>query len=96
MQARLENWSVTRKGDIYLAPEHHTTHLQGEVFDHDAHEDGKRVTSSPIVASEGQEATTYSGTRYVLGQPCPRWLAWMDEEGIEFDPENPIQLIKDE
>jgi hypothetical protein len=92
MNATLENWSVTLRGSIYLAPEHHQRCLQGEVFGHADHEDGHHVTSSPIKTAEGQTVTTRSGTRYTLGKPNPRWLEWMEGEGIEFDPANPIEI----
>ncbi len=95
MTIKIENWSVESGADSpYVPPEHAGIRLVGQCFGHGEHDDGKRIGTSTVVASEGRFVTTFSGSRYELGKPDPKWLAWMEEEGIEYDPEQPIKLIQ--
>lgn len=83
---RLHRWSVTQSSDDpYLAPEQIHACLLG-IRD----SDGKYVRTSPIVKAEGKEITTKSGTLYILEDMDPDFRLWLEQEGIEYDPENPI------
>lgn len=90
MKIKLENWAVYCP-DPYQAPEIRRDCLIGHVYDDPrGREDGKSVVTSYIVAANGKEITTYSGTVYVLGKPADEYLTWTKEHDIDFDPENPI------
>lgn len=83
---RLHRWSVTQASDDpYLAPEAKPACLLG-IRD----SDGRYVKTSPIFKVEGKEITTKSGSVYILEDMDPDFRLWMEEEGIEYDPENPI------
>lgn len=91
-KTRLENWSV--QGDRYQAPECAQPCLVGKVYNHpksDRHPDGKKIRTSFIKKIEGKVITTYSGTVYCLGKPDSKYLQWIKNNNIKFDPENPIR-----
>lgn len=89
MTARLENWSVT--ACWYSAPELGRTYLQGTVFGHPKKEDGKVVITSRVLSVEDKTVQTRN-TTYELGTVDPDYVVWMEDNGIEFDPENPIKM----
>lgn len=83
---RLHRWSVTQASDNpFLAPEANPACLLGI-----RESDGKYVRTSPIAKVEGKEITTKSGTVYILEEMDPDFRHWLEEEGIEYDPENPV------
>ena len=88
----LNNASTCGPVDPYLPPEFQTLHLQGVVTGHPLLADGKHIVTSRIVRSEGRRVWTKSGTEYVLETYDPRWVAWMDENEIPFDPEAPVRV----
>lgn len=71
----LNNWSVTKEQDPYIAPECRRSILQGVVFEHPAFEDGSRIWTSPITRLEEDFVVTASGTRYMLGTVDPAYEA---------------------
>jgi hypothetical protein len=81
----LNNWSVRSDPAPYTAPELRRIYLAGDV-------DGKPRTTSRVASVKGCVVTTRSGSIYLLKDPAPAYLAWMAENGIEFDPNNPIKL----
>ena len=92
---RLENWSVVPgASDPYMAPELHGICLQGEVYDHpnQRHNDGKIVRTSRVMDVSGKVVKTYSGSIYELGEPSPDYVEWMNNNNINFDPQNPIKI----
>lgn len=54
--------------------------------------DGGPISTSAIVAVEGEIVTTRSGTRYRLGQIKAEFVEWMREQGIEWDAGEPIKV----
>jgi signal peptidase I len=52
-----------------MAPEQITAHLDGLVYNHPRYpfEQGKPVSTSPIVGKRGDKVVTRSGTEYELG-----------------------------
>lgn len=88
---RLEQWAIT--GNPYRDPEAGGQRLSGEVYGDPRACDGKRCLTSPIAAVDGRVITTMSGTRYVLGEPAPEYLWWLNMNNIAFDPENPIRKL---
>ena len=98
--SRLEEWAVVANGDGFTAPELATFSLVGRVYGDDRHdpatghfEDGHRIRTSYIVASEGRVVTTRSGTRYELGKPSPSYLAYLRDLGRELDEANPVKVL---
>jgi hypothetical protein len=84
----LHRWSVTQINDNpFLAPEANPACLRGI-----RETDGKCVRTSPIVKVDGKQITTNSGTVYILDDMDPDFRLWLEEEGIEYDPENPIKF----
>lgn len=94
---RLVDWSVkdNRAASPYMAPEQTTKHLVGRAFGHPtAVNDGGILTSSPIKAVNGRLVTTKSGTVYRLGRIDPKYRAWLRNEGIAYDPHNPVRIVR--
>mgnify|MGYP001611761097 CR=1 FL=1 len=101
--SRLEEWAVVRNGgdwDGYSAPELATFSLVGRVYDDPRHDpetgrfqDGHRIHTSPIVASEGRVVTTRSGTRYELGEASESYRTYLSDQGRELDPEQPVKVL---
>lgn len=90
---RLENWSLGIASDrIWDAPEIRETYLQGEVFGHPRVEDGKRVVTSAITLAGGLYVETRNN-RYLLGTPDPAYLKFLEDNGYEYFPDNPIVSI---
>ncbi len=66
---KLENWSVAETGDGYTPPERRFPILQGNVFGHPGrHEDGKLISTSPIIKLVNGKILTKSGSEYELGK----------------------------
>jgi len=68
---RLKNWSVfTTTANEFMAPEHGTPHLQGNVYENFRFNDGDFVRTTRIVKiqdmGEYKLATTRSGSEYKL------------------------------
>jgi len=93
-KATLENWSMQegppRAGDIYRAPE--TVGPRKHLHADHPIKPGMYFTTSRIVESDGRLVQTKSGSVYRLGEPDPEWLAWMADNGIDFDPSQPITI----
>ena len=70
---KLENWCICAKrmSDAYIAPELVAVRLAGNVANHPAFKDGSHVTTSPIVAFDGDKVKTKSGSLYELGEVDP-------------------------
>lgn len=79
----VKNWHIVVSGDEYTAPEITRFHLQGEATWIQGPEN--RITTSPIVRSEGFTVVTRSGSRYELGQP----ESWTTKTLAEMRKENP-------
>lgn len=92
----MEDWKVTREhaGEtaFYLAPEQMRPVLTGLVYGHPEHADGSRVTTSSIVQAEGKRVTVRSGQVYELGEISRSYLAWIQEKGLPYDPDNPVKV----
>jgi len=81
---RLENWSVRTSGDYF---NEHTNKYQpygykliGNVFGNPRHVDKTYIETSPIQSVDGRTVTTYSGSKYVLGEP-----SWSCRENMELE-----------
>lgn len=85
----LHKWAVMMYGDTYTAPEAHSPCLTGFRDD-----ETKQIVTSTIVSVQGREVTTYSGSTYILEDISSEYLRWLDENGYDLDPDNPIKLIK--
>ena len=70
---KINRWIIVFPEHIspYTAPELITQHLNGDVVGHPKFEDGKNITTSPIVGSEGIYVKTQSGSLYELIDPHP-------------------------
>jgi hypothetical protein len=87
----LYRWRVVEKFDNpYLAPELNPKALEGY-----RDEDNKYVRTSPIAKVNGKEITTESGSVYILEDIDTDYREWLaEQEGLEFDPDNPILIKK--
>ncbi len=93
LSVKIENWSTGREENPFLAPEVPALHLRGQVYGHPDKEDGTWVKTSRIQSIDGKMIETLN-TTYELGDPDPLFIEWMKTEGIEFDPDNPIRVVK--
>jgi hypothetical protein len=95
---RIENWAVVFSSNSqYTPPDQRQRSLYGNVYGHPSFEEGFAVTTSSIVGGsrktqEGHVVSTAS-REYLLGEPSESYLAWLKEEGIDFDPEQPIKFV---
>lgn len=87
----INNWYLSGTGGPYTAPELRQIFLVGDAFGHPRHEDGKKVSTTPIVKVQGKTVHTRSGSIYRLGTIDPGYKAWIDENYPDWDPENPIR-----
>lgn len=88
---QIDNYSVTSKSDPYLPPELAHKQIQGQVKNHPAYKDGTKIITSDIIAVNGRVVKT-ANSEYELLTPDPKWLDWMKERDIKFDPERPIRV----
>lgn len=87
---RIERWAC-KSVDPFRAPEvGYNMRLCGDVYGHPRYPDGDRVSTGAVVRVDGHTVETSSGSIYVLGEADPRYLSWLAEQGIPFDPERPI------
>jgi hypothetical protein len=81
-KARLENWSVIAFGGPYTPPELMRIQLHGQVYDHDRFANGTEVTTSSLEAFDyGKRTALTQNTLYALGEPDPKFDAWLAEQG---------------
>jgi len=87
MSVKLTNWGTKHTGDVYTAPELRRLYLCGDL------PNGKRVTTSAVVAKEGSRTyRTRSGSLYELsGDPDPAYVAYLQGIGRVLDLEDPIK-----
>ena len=86
----LYKWSVVSDNNPWHAPEQRTIQLAGFRDDQP-----KQIVTSSVVKIEGRNITTRSGSVYVLEDISAEYLDWMQENGITYDPNNPIKdLVK--
>ena len=69
----LNNWSVAKEQDLYLAPECRRSILQGWVTDHPNFDDGSLIWILPIIKLHGEQILTASGSLYTLGTIDPAY-----------------------
>lgn len=93
---RIEKWSVGfASGDVYTPPEKRERALCGAVYGHPNFEEGFMVNTSVLIGgsvktAEGHVVKTKSRD-YLLGEPDPAYLRWLEQNGMTFDPEQPIK-----
>lgn len=94
---RIENWSVIfSSSDVYTPPEMREQLLHGEVYGHPSFEDGFPVTTSAVCESSKKTSAGHvvqtQSREYLLGKPSEGYLLWLEQQGIAFDPEQPIRF----
>jgi hypothetical protein len=75
--------------DPYVAPEMRGAKLFGFRDQED-----KPVLTSQIVSCNGREVTTRSGSVYILEDIDVDYRQWIDDNQMNYDPDNPIKFIK--
>jgi len=92
----MENWAVVEDYDPYMAPECRKSRLQGTVYGHPKHEDGKVLVTSSIkkIDPVNKTVTTSSGSVYELGAVDPEWEKQFPDAANRFWNNNP-QLVGD-
>ena len=88
-EVTIQNWQVVVNFTLYTAPELRTVSLKGEVYGHPHKPDGKTVRTSSIQSTSGRRVLTRN-TAYRLGRISPGYRKWLKEEGIPYNPQNPI------
>lgn len=83
----LFKWSVGMPDNNFMAPELRTIHLVGF-----RDKDSKRIRTSYIVSVKGCEVKTSSGSTYILEDIDLEYLQWLNDQGIDYDPDNPIKM----
>ncbi len=88
----IDNWAcVYNDEQAFLPPELRVLLIKGTVTGHPKYPDGKRIQTSRVRRVENKIVYTQNSV-YRLGEPKKDWLDWMEENGIKFDPENPIKI----
>jgi hypothetical protein len=91
---KLNNWSVVGDNDPYRAPELRCARLHGIVDDHPRLGKNTEISTSSIMTAEGLIVITKSGSVYELGTVDPKYLEYLKENNINFNPEQPITMRK--
>jgi len=91
MMIKIDNWSVTKRGGPYTAPECWFTCLAGHVKDHPRLGNGSVLTSE-IVGVNGRTIETKSGSIYRLGKIDPKYHKWIKTNYEGWDWRNPIKM----
>ncbi len=91
----LEGWSVggTVTQSQYMSPELVRKCLIGKVKNHPRFKDGILITTSTIQEAKGRIVKTQN-TNYYLSNIDPEYLKWMEENGIEYNVNNPVKIRK--
>lgn len=86
----LHRWSITTySDDPWLAPEMNPICLLGCRIP-----GNKTVRTSPITQINGREITTETGSIYILEDMDPDYRHWLEDNGMEYDPANPIKKVE--
>lgn len=88
----LKNWAVITNDNGYTAPEAIVKQLSGYVYGHSKFLDGQHVVTSKIIDVNGRVVKTTSGSFYVLEEPHPSYLKFLDKNNIKYSPDIPISL----
>ena len=93
----MKNWFTV--ADPYAAPEVRSLKLAGNVYGHPRKADGHKVQTSNIIAIHksplaGVFVVECESRDYAIktGEESSEWLAWMSENGVEYDRDNPIKI----
>lgn len=93
---RIENWFVTRLGDMYTSPEMSSMLIHGEVYGNPKFIDGTYINTSRVITVEGNKITTRSGSVYELGIPNPEYVQWCKENNLHIPTvEEPIRVVNE-
>ena len=81
---KLENWSIFKDQNPYIAPERQRGCLIGNIYGHTKFKDGDPITTSYIIEIDVRKgfAKTVSGSEYILGKPHPEWVGWLKENNF--------------
>lgn len=88
---QITEWGAYAAGRPWDAPECCGIFVGGRTID----DGGKptNINTSRVVASDGRFVLTRSGSVYELvGAPSPDYLVWLSEQGLTFDPAQPIKV----
>lgn len=77
-----------------MAPEICPRLLQGKVYGDSEHSDGTHLVTAEVRNVKGCIATTSDGLVYRLGEVDKGYRDFMRDNNIDFDPENPIRMVK--
>jgi hypothetical protein len=94
MSAKLEKWSVRWSDEPFRAPEIRNKTVVGTVFGSDKFPDGTNLALGLIVEANGKTVKTSDGLTFDLGEPEPEYLAFLRENDIPFNAENPIDFVE--
>lgn len=88
---KIDNWSICNQDDNpYQAPEVKKDCLRGKVYGHPDHADGEYIITSVILEADGQYARTRNNL-YILSNIDPRYLEWLENNDMGYNPSNPIK-----
>lgn len=82
---KLENWStvsVDNETNRYTPPEAKSVYLNGEIYGNPRFTDGNRITTTRIVKIDGNLVETYSGSKYELGEPDPKFVEYCKNNNL--------------
>jgi len=93
---RIEKWAVVlAPGDVYTPPAQRDRALYGEVYGHPKFAEGFLVNTSVILGGSIKTAAGHvvktESRDYLLGEPDPAYITWLEQQGMVFDPEQPIK-----
>lgn len=89
---RIENWSISNQDDNpHQSPDLKKDCLRGRVYGHPECSDGEYIITPVVINTEGCYAKTRNDI-YLLGEIDPKYLEWLNENGMEYDPSEPIRL----
>jgi hypothetical protein len=88
----IDNWAcIYNNGDVFTPPELRGLMVDGRVKGHPKYPDDEIILTS-IIRKVEKDIIFTQNSIYRLGEPRKDWLDWLKENGIKFDPENPIKI----
>lgn len=87
----IHNWHIIATvPDAYTPPEQIVYILQGNIYGHPYHIEGKYVRTSRIISAKGRIIQT-KNTTYKLGRIDEDYRKWLKKNKPEWDYRNPIK-----
>jgi len=91
--AKIENWHVKLPLKGRPLSDQPFISLTGDIYGHPELADGEHATTSRVQTFDGRQIRTAS-REYELGEPSQSYKDWLVDEGLTYDPDNPLAAAR--